>query len=78
MFRFCLFVLLLCLTAVAPRAEAIILDFTAFSMGPTSDGVLKIGDLTITSSFAGTQPTIAAGKDLGPRRSFRPVRWIAA
>jgi hypothetical protein len=63
-----LFVLIVALSA---RADAAIIDFTSFSMGPTGNGVLEIGDVTVTGLDpftvlpSGVQPGIVAGVGLG-------------
>ena len=63
--------LLLVATAISARADAAIIDFTSFSVGPTADGVLHIGDVTISASDAlplpanGAQPAVVAGVGLG-------------
>jgi hypothetical protein len=63
--------LLLVATAISARADAAIIDFTSFSVGPTADGVLHIGDVTISASDAsplpanGAQPAVVAGIGLG-------------
>lgn len=63
--------LLLVATAISARADAAIVDFTSFSMGPAADGALHIGDVTI-SAFEepnvppiGAQPEVVGGIGLG-------------
>ena len=57
--------------AVSARADAAIIDFTSFSMGPAADGALHIGDVTI-SAFEepnvppiGAEPEVVGGIGLG-------------
>jgi hypothetical protein len=64
-------VLVVMLAMVSLRADAAIIDFTSFSMTPGADGVLHIGDVTITASprsvpaSTDPKPAVVAGVGLG-------------